>query len=406
MISVRQPGVITAASPSFADISAAISAASSGDTVRVPAGTATWYSQLNITKGINLIGAGIGNTIITGNVGNDAFIFKYEPSRPDLNEPFRISGFTFDCNNNSLAFMISNMTTTYPITKIRIDHNYFTNTMWGGPHYVAMNVYGTVIGVIDNNSFSGAGHFHVYGIYKKSWDDLTFAYGTANAIFIEDNTFILSQGGIVGSQDGGRWVARHNTCYYNNSSDLSPWNDAHGNGGGPGSYYANMGAEVYENTITLSNTSAGVKMWHHRGGMGLFYNNILTVGSSNYAQIMAQQEFDVRLLSTSNPIPREVSSAYYWGNRNGSSLPTLSVINDSGCYPTIAKNINCWIENPSFDGTAGVGVGLLSARPTTCTTGVAYWATDTQTLYRATATNVWTAYYQPYTYPHPLRSSM
>jgi len=72
----------------------------------------------------------------------------------------------------------------------------------------------------------------------------------------------------------------------------------------------------------------------------------------------------------------------------------------------------------AFNGTVGTGSGLLSARPSTCTAGpggakftsptgsygVAYWATDTSTLYICTATNTWTAVYSPYTYPHPLVS--
>jgi hypothetical protein len=67
-------------------------------------------------------------------------------------------------------------------------------------------------------------------------------------------------------------------------------------------------------------------------------------------------------------------------------------------------------ETGTFDGTRGVGQGLLSARPATCTAGpggntpgVGYWATDTNTLYVCTATNAWSVYYRPYTYPHPLQ---
>lgn len=63
----------------------------------------------------------------------------------------------------------------------------------------------------------------------------------------------------------------------------------------------------------------------------------------------------------------------------------------------------------SFNGTAGAGLGLLSARPAACTAGpggntpgVGYWATDQNTLYVCNPTNTWTAYYTPYTYPHPL----
>jgi hypothetical protein len=69
-------------------------------------------------------------------------------------------------------------------------------------------------------------------------------------------------------------------------------------------------------------------------------------------------------------------------------------------------------EPGSFNGTKGVGQGLLSARPSTCTAGpggntpgVGYWATDTSTLYVCNPTNTWIVYYTPYTYPHPLTQS-
>jgi len=58
----------------------------------------------------------------------------------------------------------------------------------------------------------------------------------------------------------------------------------------------------------------------------------------------------------------------------------------------------------SFTGTTGVGSGLFSARPSACTPGVAYWATDQNTLYQCSAANNWAPYYTPYTYPHPLVS--
>jgi hypothetical protein len=75
-----------------------------------------------------------------------------------------------------------------------------------------------------------------------------------------------------------------------------------------------------------------------------------------------------------------------------------------------------------FDGTSGTGWGTLANRPTTCTPGVAYFATDqgswntsssnpygvqqngaSGVLYKCTAPNTWTLYYTPYTYPHPLQ---
>jgi hypothetical protein len=73
-----------------------------------------------------------------------------------------------------------------------------------------------------------------------------------------------------------------------------------------------------------------------------------------------------------------------------------------------------------FTGASGTGSGRLAQRPTSCTTGVAYWATNEGTwdstvlpsgkMYVCTATNTWTARWggadnttgEPYTYPHPL----
>ncbi len=71
-----------------------------------------------------------------------------------------------------------------------------------------------------------------------------------------------------------------------------------------------------------------------------------------------------------------------------------------------------------FNGTTGMGFGTLANRPTTCTTssetafgngaaGVGYFASDAGpqgTLYTCSATNTWTVFYTPYTYPHPLVS--
>jgi hypothetical protein len=84
-------------------------------------------------------------------------------------------------------------------------------------------------------------------------------------------------------------------------------------------------------------------------------------------------------------------------------------------YCQVSASPNTSTTSP-FNGSTGTGFGLFAYRPTTCTAGlggtydqsptgsygVAYWATDTNTLYVCTSTNAWTAVYTPYTYPHPL----
>jgi hypothetical protein len=81
-------------------------------------------------------------------------------------------------------------------------------------------------------------------------------------------------------------------------------------------------------------------------------------------------------------------------------------------YAEVSRSAQSSPTSP-FNGTAGTGYGTLANRPTTCTAGVGYWATDQGTwnhynsqqgvLYTCNSGgNAWTATYTPYTYPHPL----
>jgi hypothetical protein len=108
-----------------------------------------------------------------------------------------------------------------------------------------------------------------------------------------------------------------------------------------------------------------------------------------------------------------------WGGNTYSDYSAGRVVANRDYYPS-ASEVQTSPTSP-FNGTVGTGWGTIANRPTTCTTGVGYFATDqgswnTSTsnpygvqqngasgvLYKCTATNTWTLYYTPYTYPHPL----
>jgi hypothetical protein len=117
-----------------------------------------------------------------------------------------------------------------------------------------------------------------------------------------------------------------------------------------------------------------------------------------------------------NPSPyQEHQPIYIWGNTTqGSPNNTVTT-----------ANLTNWVFNDHFQSdrdifiegydTVGMSVGVLALRPSECTVGQGYWATDQGNwnqmpgeeqgvLYKCTAPNTWTLYYMPYTYPHPLRN--
>lgn len=384
-----------ASSASYADVAAAVSAASAGDTVQVPAGSSTWSSQLVITKGIILQGQG-ESTVITGNVGGSTYLVRYAPATPANNEAFRMTAITFDLNNDSLALWLSNSSSTYAQTSIRIDNCTFNNCI-----RTTVLIDGPMWGVIDNNIFEGEVHLDNYAQNSCSdWSEQTFSLGSADNLYWEDNT-ITTDYTIVTGGHGGRYVYRHNTISYTHATQGAyPLFDMHGNQ--PGDIVSPRGGEIYGNTITYTG-GGGVngRLVDHRGGQMVVYNN--TVSGFGSIDFQIREEY-CDSITCSGTYEMHVKDSYYWSNTNNSSyLSSYPVVNSCGEY-SIAANQDFWVHDEAFDGSSGVGVGTLGERPSSgLTAGVGYWATDESTLYRATGAASWEVYYTPYTYPHPLR---
>jgi len=400
---------IVAKSVEFGDVQDAVTSASYGDTVLVPSGTVNWSTEITITKGISLVGAGIDKTVIQSSA---EYMILYAPDKfsRDSNLKFEVTGFTFDGMSSSgatKAIGIYNDSSTV-VSKILIHQNRFYRA-----HY-ALYVNGNVYGVFYENKvdYCSALSYNL-GNNRESWEYHSSELGTAENMYYEDN--VISGGAWIGAGHGGRYVLRYNTWSDHNIVGMF---DMHGNQ--PGGLYATMQVEVYGNEFV--NQKRGESAIDQRGGRTLFFYNLFTGPASNIYGKVREEYCDS--ISPCAGCIQHVNSSYYWNNRKESSIISPEIVQNSCSQEySIEENVDIFNYSASFDGSLGVGCGPLASRPDSCVIGVGYWATNQNcasvnrdnvgdsprepingTLYVCDSAGLWTPWYQPFTYPHPLRA--
>ncbi len=434
---------------SYDAVNATVGAASSGDTVIVPAcAVTTWSTQLTFTKSITFQGAGVGVTNIKSATGSANYLLK---ATLDSTNNLYITGFTFDIDSNSKGISLVGD----PAREVRFHHNQVLNCK--DATYPCFKTGELLYGVIDNNVFTGYPHFDLYGAGTAgitSWDTTDVEYSGNKKIYLEDNTishdiFGTSQWAYSTIGQGGKAVWRYNNLIStNDNAAIYPVFDMHGNQ--TSGVYAGMVGEYYGNSIQASDiiNDRDIRLFTHRGSKALMFYNLITSNTNGSHNIYNLEEYDDAVSPTTNETPQYVNDSYYWNNRKGVTSVTVNTGSNwtpeddpnycgDAVYPEgdcpshlIAENTDyfMWTGTVAFDGTkqanSGMGCGTLAARPATCTTGVGYWATNQScsdltgmvgvspatkingTLYKCTETDIWTSYYTPYTYPHPLRGEV
>jgi len=417
-------------SASLAHVQAAIALASDGDTVMVPAGSANWSAEFVIDKFINLIGAGSTLTHITSTYTASDYLIYFMPSTPSLDLPMRISGIDFDFANKCYGIHLLN-TSSDIIHSARIDHCILEN---GKGNLIGVG--GPIYGVAYLNTMTQTLAAPYWPQHTdnhnsaSSWVNSNPEYGSANNFYYEDNVMV-GRGMVTNSGgQGNRYVSRYNTI--TNATENSYWMfDMHGSY--DDSLPSTMCIEVYNNTIHGGSTSIG--SLDQRGSMALFFNNTFDCAAA-YMQVRNEYGDNVDTAYSPATSPdgssKRINRSYYWNNKNNGTLIYPNVPDQSGAggtayYSNLSParwvpypDKDFWTENPNFTGSAnlsqtydnenigtlniaGMGVGLLAARPASCVVAdVGYWATDTTTLYRWHS-GAWETFYTPYTYPHPLR---
>jgi hypothetical protein len=334
----RAGATVYSSNGSVASVQALQNQARDGDTITLPAGTFSWTSRLDITKGITLQGAttiddaGTSNPTIT-----DATIIEDDTPRSGSgagvlrveirsNQSFRLTGITLASGTTTTeastdgAFHLLSQDSA-PCTSMRVDHCHFDSLYQGKLIWVS----GWVYGVADHNVIECRGSsfpfyvtHHTWGGPSQdngngSWADYPW-YGTEKFWFFEDNTIVRNGAAqafsLVDSVAGGRWVARHN--YIKNCIP-----SGHGTEGG-----AQRGQRVnefYDNTVNMTVPWNG---GGQRSGTSLWHDNTFTGVESSY---------DIHC-NLSNV--RETSARAYpvWGIADGTSEWDQNDTEGNGTY--------------------------------------------------------------------------
>lgn len=447
-----------------AQLQSAINSATDGATLTFAAGSYAWnsFTSFSNSKGVTLICSTPQACKVT--VGTGTVLGMNDNLSGTNTKLYRISGFVFqDAPSGSMSIWFYGAGT---MTQLRIDHNTFQNygnnaiAITLGENSTVAAFYG----VIDHNTLTGSTNTMLAFILGATNPTAPVSpKGTANNMFLENNIMTFRTMGNAGHGCTDGWGGGTIVWRYNATTNCLITSHGVVHKGGPFNFEF-YGNSMTATAGAGENFSDGYRLFHHQGsGEFLSFNNTFTASSGKNASALAMTHYRSaspaaagyndppgrcdgtksidgnRSLNTTYfgyPCWRQpgrdgagnLQPMYVWNNRWsdtrskidinienpwGATNPSVNthIANDRDYYNAVSASAQSSVTSP-FNGTTGMGFGTLANRPTTCTTnpsenggGVGYFATDKGpqgTLYRCSATNIWSVQYTPYTYPHPM----
>ena len=274
-LGTAERAVVKATSLSTTDVQAALDAAQDGDTVQLPAGTATWSTNVTLKdKAVTLRGTGMDQTVIIDDIPS-LWQEPEERRRPLLvvgveGKRWRLTGLTFRGKPGGDPRIPQLVSVGGTCKNWRIDHCAFLESI------CAISVQDFTYGLIDHCDFrgtikrTGGASGAVLGIQvgcdrHTAWSRPP-TLGTAEALYIEDCLFDLSQGSRnfcpFHADQGARVVFRH--CKSNAQIECCGTHDG---------FRGIVSFEIYDNVFGGRTRGGAHYPIALTGGTGVIFNN-------------------------------------------------------------------------------------------------------------------------------------